>query len=103
MPPDCTQHSIEIDDGVLGDSGRPLKSMAHLVPGCAAASDNFHAVLASSADTRRHLVEFNGAEAVKVELGGISSQHAVREPALLIHASVTSDLPISISYRIGSA
>jgi hypothetical protein len=74
----------------------------HLAAGCRASKVGPSAV---RVDDVGHVVtiEFFGATDVEVEAGAVSSQYGVREPADVVCASTSAELPLTIGYRITPA
>jgi hypothetical protein len=76
-----------------------MESLLHLSPRCdATESDGGAVIVACGAGKQR--IEFDGAASVEIAQAWVSSQYGVRERSPLIRASIQSELPATISYRI---
>jgi uncharacterized heparinase superfamily protein len=93
---------VEIADEVLGAGTHRAESLVHLAAGCRATRVGRSTV---RVDDVGHVVtiEFFGATDVEVEAGAVSSQYGVREPADVVCASTSAELPLTIGYRITPA
>jgi hypothetical protein len=90
---------IEIVDEATGRGRHACESLLHLAPGWTATLDGQGAVVLTGPAAPRR-VEFTGVSAVEIEPGWVSSAYGVRDRAPRIRASITAELPITISYRI---
>jgi hypothetical protein len=90
---------IEVADEAQGTGHHSVESQLHLAPHCDVTLDGSRWVVRSRANSVG--IEFTGATSVHVEEGWVSSHYGAREAAPVIRASVRSQLPATISYRIG--
>jgi hypothetical protein len=91
--------AIQVSDEAHGAGRHAVVSLLHLAPGCEVTADGATRVLVR-VPTMMLRVEFSGAEAVGIEPGFVSSQYGVRAAAPVVRASINSELPIRIGYRI---
>jgi hypothetical protein len=97
---DRNQGIIHVSDEATGGRGQHrIQSLLHLSPRCDAAQiDGGVVIVTGRAGHQR--IEFDGSASVEVAQEWVSSQYGVRERSPLIRASLTTELPATISYRI---
>jgi hypothetical protein len=91
--------TVEIIDAVEGEGKRYVESLVHLAVGCRVGREGPYELSVKAGD-RELTIEFEGAGALTVEDGWVSSRYGVREPATLIRATAHADLPVRLSYSI---
>jgi hypothetical protein len=91
--------AVEIVDSVTGTGRCKLESFVHLAPGCEVVTTGDGTVRVHAPATTVW-IEFTGADAVTVSDGEVSDCYGVREPAPVITATASVELPHVLSYRI---
>jgi uncharacterized heparinase superfamily protein len=90
---------VEIADEAEGHGRHLVESLVHLAPGLEASTSGSDGVSVRSSK-REYLIGFTGHTSLAVESGWVSSEYGVREPAAVVRASVTTELPAVLSYKI---